>query len=261
MNIFNEISGVFHYEFLMGIRRKGIWLAYSITFLFYYFALFTSGRFLETNQMDMRSLWELNAVIAFIFNLFLPVIAGVSAADRMIRDRQLHMTELLQSSGLTDKIYLLGKYMGALCAMALPVLCGIVVIRVVSLFQGAPAVSFGMTITTFLLVNLPAYAFITAFSLICPLILPTRVYQALFTGYWFWGNFVYPDMFPSLSGTVFQVSGITPAEGVFGSIIDMGNIRQFSQIDVWFNYGWIIACILLVLFCGQLLISRQNKFK
>ena len=244
----------------MGIRRKGVWLAYAVAFLFYYFSLFSSGRFLETGQMTMRELWQTNAVIAFMFNLFLPVIVGISAADRMNRDHHLHTTELLQSSGLTRVTYLLGKYLGVVSAQSLPVLCGIVLIRIIALFQGSPAVTFGMTLTTFLLINMPAYLFIIAFSLICPLVLPLRVYQALFTGYWFWGNFVYPEMFPSLSGTVFQASGLTPAEGIFGSVIEMGTIRQFTGIDVWFNYGWIIACIGLVLLCGHWFISRQNQF-
>ncbi len=171
-------GGVFRYEFMMGIRRTGIWLAYTLLFLFYYFALFSSRRFLENAQMSMRELWEMSALIAFMFNLFLPVIAGISAADRVIRDRQLHTAELLQSSGVTSQVHLLGKYAGSVSSLTLPVLCGIVLIRILFLFQGAPAVTFGMTLTTFLLVNLPAYVFVIAFSLICPLVLPTRVYQA-----------------------------------------------------------------------------------
>lgn len=255
----NCFAGVFMYEFRMGIRRKGLWLAYGFLFLFYIFALFNSGRFLETPGMSMARLWGLTALVAFMYNLFLPVVGGISAADRMVRDRYLHVYELIQSSRLGLRDYILGKYFGTLAAISLPVLTGILLVRVYTLFLGAPAVTFGMSITTFLTVNLPAYAFITAFSLACPLVIPTRVYQVLFTGYWFWGNFVYPDMFPTLSGTVLQVSGKIPAEGLFGTVIDMGNIRLFTMNDVWVNYVVVLICINLALFAAYLFLSRERK--
>ena len=211
-------------EFEMSIRRKGPWLAYGIMFAFYLLAIILGGRFQENPSMSLAKMWDLNALLAFMFNLFPPVVAGISTADRLIRDRALHTDELLRSSPLPMRNYLIGKYLGVLAASAAPALVFILALRVYAIVIGAPAVTFGMTVTTFLAVNLPAYVFVTAFSLICPLVMPTRVFQVLFTGYWFWGNFVYPEMFPSLSGTVLQASGKVPAEGIFNIHSPFGQI-------------------------------------
>ncbi len=96
----NNILGVFIYEFRMGIRRKGVWLAYGVIFLFYLFVIISTGQFLETPGMSSGDMWALTAVLAFIYNLFLPVIGGIATADRLIRDRSLHVYELLFSTGL-----------------------------------------------------------------------------------------------------------------------------------------------------------------
>jgi len=39
-----------------------------------------------------------------------------------------------------------------------------------------------MLLVTFLAINVPAYAFLTAFSPACPLVMPLRVHQVLFAG-------------------------------------------------------------------------------
>jgi ABC-2 type transport system permease protein len=246
-------------EFGMSIRRKGPWLAYGVVFAFYLLALLVGGKFQENASMSMAKLWDTNALLAFMYNLIPPVVAGISTADRLVRDRQLKTDEILRSTPLRVRDYLAGKYLGAVAGAALPALVFIVLLRIYALFMGAPAVTFGMTLTTFLAVNLPAYLFVTAFSLICPLVMPTRVYQVLFTGYWFWGNFVYPEMFPSLSGTVLQASGKVPAEGIFGSYIEMGTMRTFTALDVPWNVLFLLISITLILAAGALLLHRQRS--
>ena len=67
----------------------------------------------------------------------------------------------------------------------------------------------------FVCVNLPPLAFVAAFSIACPAVLPVRVYQVLFTGYWFWGNFLSPKVLPTISGTVLVASGLPQASAFF----------------------------------------------
>jgi ABC-2 type transport system permease protein len=253
-----NIYGVFVYEFRMGIRRKGVWLAYGTIFVFYFFAIITTGRFLITTGMTIANMWAVSALLAFIYNLFIPVVGGIAAGDRLIRDRNLHMEELLRSTGLRLRDYLVGKYFGALAAISLPVFMGILALRIYSLFLGAPLVTIGMTIVSFLVINLPAYAFITSFSLACPLVIPTRVYQVLFTGYWFWGNFLYPGMFPTLSGTLMQASGRIPAEGWFGSVIEMVTSQGFTSMEAWINLGLLMMCIALALLAAGKYLSVER---
>lgn len=251
--------GVLNYEFKMGVRRKGMWLAYAVVIVFYFVAIILTGRFQAKPEMTVPELWAMTALLAFMFNLILPVVGGISAVDRLIRDRSLHMDELLRSTGLSLRDHMIGKYLGTLAAICLPVFAGILAFRIYDIFRGAPLVTLGMTVVTFLVVNFPAYAFITAFSLICPLVIPTRVYQVLFTGYWFWGNFLYPGMFPTLSGTVIQASGRIPAEGWFGCVIDMSNSAHFSASQAWMNMFVIAAFIVLALLAGGKYLSMERR--
>jgi ABC-2 type transport system permease protein len=82
--------------------------------------------------------------------------------------------------------------------------------------QGMPVAFLGYTWLAFLSISVPAYAFITAFSLACPVLMPVRVYQVLFTGYWFWGNFLNPEAIPTLNGTLLTAGGSYAMEGFFG---------------------------------------------
>src|SRR6185436_5849652 len=68
----------------------------------------------------------------------------------------------------------------------------------------------------FAAITVPAFAFVVAFSIACPLFMPVPVYQVLFTGYWFWANFVPPALFPTLNGTLVTPSGIFALQGLFG---------------------------------------------
>jgi ABC-2 type transport system permease protein len=256
----SSFLGVFKYEFWMCFRRKSLWLAYGVLFLFYLLALFNTGRFAERPDMSLAGMWSANALIAFMYNLLLPVVGGISAADRLVRDRDLHTSELIHSTRLSTLAYLLGKYAGVTLGITLPVLAGMLAMRLFFLLTGAPAITLGMTLITFLAVNLPAYLFITAFSLTCPLWIPTRVYQVLFTGYWFWGNFVYPEMFPSLSGTLLQSSGRIPAVGLFGTTIDMGNmVASYSHLDVWINFGLLAICVAAALSAAGFYLAKNKR--
>ena len=99
----NNILGVFVYEFRMGIRRKGVWLGYGVVFLLYLFAIINNGRFLETPGMSTKDMWAMTALLAFIYNLFLPVVGGISAADRLIRDRKSAPGRAVTQYRLKDK--------------------------------------------------------------------------------------------------------------------------------------------------------------
>ena len=155
----NNILGVFVYEFRMGIRRKGVWLGYGVVFLLYLFAITSNGRFLETPGMSTKDMWAMTALLGFIYNLFLPVVGGISAADRLIRDRNLHLEELLRSTGLKISDYLVGKYLGTLAAISLPVFLGILILRIYALYQGASPLTIGMSIVTFMVINLACLRF------------------------------------------------------------------------------------------------------
>jgi len=102
----------------------------------------------------------------------------------------------------------------------------------------------------FLAIAVPAHAFVVAFSLACPLVMPLRIYQVLFTGYWFWGNLLTPKAFPTISDTVLNVVGQYPLQAYFGMYTDSTHkvTTGFTRPEAVLNLIVIIACIAIVLF-------------
>ncbi len=208
------------HEFKMSIRRPGLWIAYGLLMAFYTGAIVLPGAgpgSFEQGGITVDQLWGYAGEFAYQFNLFLPVVAGILAADRIQRDFHLGVRELQQSTPLALRSYILGKYAGVLACLFLPVFIWISGLGVLlSLLGLAPLQMVYALPVAALAIVFPAFAFVTAFSLACPLVMPLRVYQILFVGYWFWGNFISPEVFPTLNGTLLTAGGLLAYQGFFG---------------------------------------------
>ncbi len=208
-------------EFSMSIRRPGLWIAYGLLMAFYTGTILLPGGGPGTidpqEVITLKSLWNYAGMFTYQFNLFLPVVVGILAADRMQRDFRLGMRELQNSSPLGPGKYILAKYAGVLASLFLPVFLWVLALAVLIPSLGfAPWAWVYALPVACLAITLPAFAFVIAFSLVCPLVMPLRVYQILFVGYWFWGNFINPEFFPTLNGTLLTAGGIFAYQGFFG---------------------------------------------
>jgi len=108
---------------------------------------------------------------------------------------------------------------------------------------------YAMTVTFFAMI-VPAFAFVIAFSLACPLVMPLRVYQILFTGYWFWGNYISSEVFPTLNGTLLTAGGMHVYQGYFGGFYGLTDPLEYTAIDATLNLlvlGLCIAAVMIVL--------------
>jgi ABC-2 type transport system permease protein len=236
--------GVIRYEYGMSVRRWGYFLAYGLLFLFYGINYVTveGGPFgFSPDQVSANA-----ATMTYALNLLMPVVGGILAADRLVRDEHLRVKELLDSTTLTRFTYILGKYLGVLFSLLTPVLILLTGIALMQIFtQIMPLAFLGYTWLAFLAISVPAYAFITAFSLACPTVMPVRVYQVLFTGYWFWGNFLNPEAIPTLNGTLLTAGGSFAMEGFFGG--SFGFSDGYTAGQAWLNLLVLAGCILLAL--------------
>ncbi len=248
--------GVFRHEFNMSIRRPGLWIAFGLLFLFYTLSAFWQSSSTEKVVIANDEIWRFAGRMGFTFNLFLPVAAGILSADRMQRDFRQGMRELQSSAPLSLSIYILGKYFGVLAASLLPILIWIWAITTGLILNGTAPVELLYTMTlSFLAILLPAIAFVTAFSLACPLIMPLRVYQILFTGYWFWGNYLNPDEFPTLSGTLLTPGGMYAFQGFFGGFSD--SALDYTSADATLNLIVLALSIAAVMFVLNLYLKAQ----
>lgn len=212
------LIGATLYEFRMQLRRKALWIATGI-----FFAL---TLFVSQGPWQFPSSMLVIQILAFWtqeLQTFMPVAFGILLADRLPRDRLLRADELLDSLPGSPSERFLGKYIGATLATLLPLflihLAGVVYVAV----DQASAEAIPLGLAMFAAASLPGLLFVAAFSISCPVVIWVPLYQFLFTGYWFWGNWLLQGPqsslyipVPTLSGTLLTPAGYYAATGLFG---------------------------------------------
>jgi hypothetical protein len=197
-----------------------------------------------------------------MFNIFLPLLAGILAADRMQRDPQTGLRELQCSTPLSIPTYVLAKYFGVLLSVLTPMFLLVSVTGIVLIAKGLAPLNFlWPLLLAFLSIAVPSHAFVVAFSLACPLVMPLRVYQVLFTGYWFWGNMLSPKAFPTISDTVLNAVGQYPLQGFFGMHFDSTYkvTEGFTAPEAVINLIVLMICIVMVLFALNVYLRWQAR--
>lgn len=261
----SRFLGVTAHELRMAWRRRGYRVAYGVLLTFYTVLLFAPpplGERIQGEVIAPGDVWSVGGRFLLALNVFFPVVVGILTADRVRRDVRGPLRELQRSTDLGRGSYVLGKFTGALVAAIQPIFAWTLVV-------GAAMTAIGTTPPRFLLVlpvaclaiTLPAFAFVVAFSLACPLVLPVPAYQILFTGYWFWANFVPPQLFPTLNGTLLTPSGIYVLQGFFAGHTVKGSheaLRYTSQ-DALLNLGVLAACVAVALLALERFLARQER--
>jgi ABC-2 type transport system permease protein len=243
----SQLVGVIRHEFNMSVRRKGLWIAYLIVFGFFCLILVREGL---DHMYSGGTPWQEAGETVYLFNMLLPLIGGILAADRMQRDHRLGVRELQTSAPLSHTLYILGKYAGVLLSLLLPMFLWVVGLSIFSVTMGliGPAI-IGAVVVAFAAIAIPSFAFVIAFSLACPLVMPLRTYQILFTGYWFWGNFLSNEVFPTISGTLLNASGVYAQQGFFsGTLSQSVGQPLHTAPEAWLNILALGLCTVAALF-------------
>ncbi len=243
--------GVVRYEYRMAVRRWGMWIAFAIAAVPYVLPAVSDPIELgATGAALTASVWAFAGSMVLQLNLLMPIIGGIVMADRLPRDLSLGTRELLSATPLGRRRYVLGKYVGVVGATVTPVLATLGLLAAIlsgrALAAGAApadlATMMGGFLAGFLAITLPAYLFIGAFSLACPAVLPVRVYQVLYVGYWFWGNFLNPKFIPTLAGTLLTPSGEFAAGGFFSANKVSGMVSLHTPAEGLLSIVALLAC-------------------
>jgi ABC-type Na+ efflux pump permease subunit len=238
--------GIVRYEYRMSIRRWSVWLAFLLAAAPLLASLASFRAF-----GPAVSLWGLAGLLAMQMNLFMPLAGGIVIADRFVRDRQMDVRELLQATPVAHSTYVLGKYAGAVLAALTPALiCCLVRLGALVLY-GVPAAILWTGLLAFLGISVPAFLFVGAFSLACPEVLPVRVYQVLFAGYWFWGNFLNPQRVPTISQTLLTPSG----RFVNGAFFNAGDMYSYH-----YTAGEAVLNLLLLFACAAMALLALERY-
>jgi hypothetical protein len=246
----------------MSIRRPGFWIAYTLLGLFYVITSITPVLSGSEEIIQPDQIWPEAGHVVFLYNIFLPLLAGILAADRMQRDLHMGIRELQRSTPLSVPVYILAKYFGVLLSVLVPMFLLVVVVGTLVVVKGIAPLSFlWPLLLAFLTIAVPAHAFVVAFSLACPLVMPLRVYQVLFTGYWFWGNLLNAKVFPSISDTVLNAVGQYPLQAFFGMYTDSTHKVEggFTPPEAVLNLVVLTACIVIALFVLDRYLRWQER--
>jgi ABC-type transport system involved in multi-copper enzyme maturation permease subunit len=241
----------------MSVRRAGVWVAYLIIFALMGHAMVQEG--LDALYLGGTP-WQEAGALVMMMNLFSPLIGGILAADRMQRDYRLGVRELQTSAPAERLTYILSKFVGVLLSAMLPLFLFLLLVSVLSVATGHIGPSLiGSVLVAFAAIAVPSFAFVIAFSLACPLVMPLRVYQILFTGYWFWGNFFNDEVFPTISGTILNASGMYAQEAFFGSpVAHTAGRPMHTAPEAWLNILVLVASVAAVMFALERYLAWQG---
>src|SRR5262252_6176395 len=102
MNTLSVTGGVLRYEFLMQFRRRSIWLVMVIVSIlgFGLWVPLLSAHPVNAHpvlsaQLDSSQAFYTTMYLAEFTAWFLPLGAGLVLADRLVRDKKLHVDEIL----------------------------------------------------------------------------------------------------------------------------------------------------------------------
>lgn len=249
-----KFIGVFAYEYRMSISRKAVLIVTGIFALAYLLIfMFTS----DAPESAFTDPWADAGSMAFGMNIFFPVVAGIIASDRAVRDSKLGVRELLRVTNLDNYTYILGKYFGVAFSLLTLQFAILVVLAVAAiLIYGISPLFLPFLLVGSIIINAPGLFFITAFSLACPLVMPVRVYQILFTGYWYWGNFLNPEFIPTIANTLLNAAGKYAAGAYFGFAFGAGAIPPDRALA---NIAVLLVCAALALVVMERYITwREN---
>ncbi len=238
----SAFTGVLRYELWMQLRRPALWIAAGVICLFAFRSF--RGFYLTDNGMtlDMR----LGDWAGFLSG-FYPIAAGLVLADRFPRDRKLHTDELLMTSPAETGARLWGKWVGTVLATLLPALI-IYLLGAAAILQYAHDASrLPFALLLFLASDGTAVIFVGAFTIACTTFMWPILYQFLFVGYWFWGNFLNPHLgIPTINGTLLTARGDMILAGLFPSTVL--RLHGFSAPSASFAQG--IGSLALLLGCA-----------
>ena len=261
MTQWSALSGATRYEFAMQLRRPSLWVGLGLSSVLL-MATFGSFTTLSPDRSGGISHGETLVLWTITCSFLVTAGAGLLLADRTPRDRKMKTLELLRTSPAATLARILGKYTGAVSATLVPIalIYAIGVGRLIALWGDGGLLP--MALATFAAILVPAVLFVGAFSIACPTVLWTPLYQFLFVGYWLWTSLNPGQAIPTLSGTLLSPGLNYVVTGFFHfsayDPIDKGFYPESSVALGVANIAALLACGALALLAAWRVQTRRE---
>ncbi|MDT0301345.1 hypothetical protein [Streptomonospora wellingtoniae] len=261
MNRVAAAGAVVGYEARMAARSRAVWIGtLPVALLCLLIAL---------AQVSGQESARLNAgATAEAVALLVPVGIAVVLADRLRRSRTAGLDELLDTMPGSGTGRVVGVLGGAFAVALLPVAALFAVLgAVIAVRTGDPAAT-AWSALAFVLVVLPACAWIAALASLLGLVLPVTPVRFLVVPLWFWAVAWNHTLLwvPTPVGTLLVPSGEYPSQAWFGtspSWAGRGQLDWLSPAPAGAATGLLnLACVLLgtalMVGCARLIMMRKR---
>lgn len=211
-----RVSGLVRFEAAMLLRRKSSFVVVGLIALT---VLMMGLRVGGTGAGGMGQ-W------AMVLMYFVPIGVGVLLSDRLVRDRQEGLADLLASTPVSAWRRGLAVAFGSFIGPYALVAGTLVVIGLVrSAFEGAVTPLLGSLVMA-VGVILPGLLLVASLAWLLALLLPLAVARVLIVGFWFWACMLNPSVVPvpSPTGTVLSPLGeyVAIAAGADAAYLGLG---------------------------------------
>ena len=245
-----KVPGAARYEFRMQIRRRAVWISLALLGLL----AFTG----DAGPWDRPADAPLVAVVAtwaMVLQLFMPLGVGCLLSNRLTRDGRTGVRDLLETLPAHPFGRLLGKYLGATLATAVPMFLFYCAGVAYVIADRGDLLAVPLALAAFATVNLPGLLFVGTFSVSVPVVVWGPLYGVLFVGYWFWGN-ILPDYvgIPSLTATWLTPVGEYMLAGFFG--VEGLYVAEAEAWEGLLSTGLLLGLSALALLCAHLVLKR-----
>jgi MFS family permease len=241
-------------ELVMQWRRLGFWFAFCVISIIgiaatlYIVRLYTTSpeyihgsALLLTNGFVSRTIRGANTLFG--------IIVGLLVSDRIPRDRTLRMVELQQTTSQRYPVYMLGKFLGNMIATLVPSCLVVLLCGTMSLLYGGTfswLLSLGIA---FLLVFIPVFAIVVAFTLLASAVFPQRLIQVVLPFIWVYITSASGGE-QKIATLIFSVTGQVVLDHFF---YEPGTRPAYTLQDVVLNIALLLIStavfLLLAIFC------------
>jgi len=195
-------------ELAMQWRRWGLWVAFGVATSLLFLLTVQTAVYLQhppsTSMYVHFSPEDLDNTMIYGGTaygvMFYSLLAALLVVDRMGRDQRLGMRELQRATSQGTLGYVLGKYLGNIVAMLVPIFLAYLLCALVTILLGWPVALLSKFLLVFLLVFVPSTLVAMNLALLLASFLPLRVVQVGFSLLWFEFN-----IGPGWHGLVFSI--------------------------------------------------------